>query len=608
MPTVTFLPQLVVEQASENELLLSVAERAGVLIDASCNGMGTCGVCKVKVECADPADFDEHELERLGDAERAAGYRLACRFPVMGDCVVTVPSIHGGSDRKKRMVRLPEGFSAGGRVRLRSVKVPKAKMDYQVNDVERLREALGMQELEVPFDLLDGLHRELSSKRGQVTAAIDGNLLTCVEAGQVGDCYGVAFDIGTTTVVGMLWDLQTAQLAGVATRTNYQSLYGADVISRIAFCMAEEGNLAVLQSKVMACCNDIVEELCAAAGIDARRIVDAVLDGNTTMAHLALGVSPESMSRTPFAPVFREAQDARADAIGLRINPRAKVHFLPIIAGHVGSDIVGMMLAADLEKLSGCHVAIDIGTNGEVVAVKGGRMLCCSTAAGPAFEGATIGCGMRAAPGAIEEVVFGEDGVAIKVIDGEAPVGICGSGLIDAVAQLLEWGIVDESGKMRTRGECLDACVPRALADLVEGEGLEVRFVLASGGEGGDVVISQNDIREVQLAKGAILAGIQTLMKELGMGEDDIDTVMLAGAFGNYIKRESALRIGLLPQVGVERVVPIGNAAGVGCCMALLSGEERVRAQRIAGATGHIELSRNEDFQDFYITAMTFAL
>lgn len=607
MPNVTFLPRLVSVEAEEGEVLLAVAERAGVLIDASCNGCGTCGVCKVRVECETPAAFDEHEIERLSESERSSGYRLACRVPVSGDCLVTVPSAHGGSDRKKKMVKLPDGFHAGERVVCWDVKVPKAKMDYQVNDVDRLRGALGMQGLHVPVGLLDLLHGQLSAKRGQVSVALDGDDLVYVKAGEGAGCYGAAFDIGTTTVVGMLWNLNTAELAGVATRTNYQSLHGADVISRIAFCMAESENLSVLQSKVMACCNDIVEELCEVAGIEADCIVDAVLDGNTTMAHLALGVSPESMSRTPFAPVFREAQDVRAESIGLAICPNAKVHFLPIIAGHVGSDIVGMMLAADLEKISGCHVAIDIGTNGEVVAIRDGRMLCCSTAAGPAFEGATIGCGMRAAPGAIEEVVFSEDGVRIATIDGEDPVGICGSGLIDAVAQLLEWNIVDESGKMRSRAECEAEGVPPALSRQVIGEGLDARFVLSQHEGLEDIVLSQGDIREVQLAKGAILAGIQTLMKELGMSVGDIDSVMLAGAFGNYIKRESALRIGLLPQVDIDRVRPIGNAAGVGCCMALLSHGERERAEKIARATGHIELSRNEDFQDFYITAMTFA-
>jgi uncharacterized 2Fe-2S/4Fe-4S cluster protein (DUF4445 family) len=252
------------------------------------------------------------------------------------------------------------------------------------------------------------------------------------------------------------------------------------------------------------------------------------------------------------------------------------------------------------------QVAIGIGTKGEVVAVKDGQMACCSTAAGPAFEGATIKCGMRAAPGAIEKVGMDGGEVSLETIDGADACGICGSGLIDAVACLLEVGVLDESGRMRTRGECVEAGVPALIAQRVDGEGLDARFVLTRREGCDDIVLTQGDIREVQLAKGAILAGVQTLMKELGIELGDLSSIMLAGAFGNYIDRESALRIGLLPQVDAGKVVPIGNAAGVGCCMALLSKEERLHAERVARKTRHVELSRNEDFQDFYIGAMTF--
>jgi uncharacterized 2Fe-2S/4Fe-4S cluster protein (DUF4445 family) len=263
-----------------------------------------------------------------------------------------------------------------------------------------------------------------------------------------------------------------------------------------------------------------------------------------------------------------------------------------------------MMLAAEIDKLQGNHVAIDIGTNGEVVAVRDGRMVCCSTAAGPAFEGACIRSGMRAAAGAIERVDVADGDISIAVIDDAAPLGLCGSGLIDAIAALLECGALLPSGRLLTREEAAD--LPPALAArMVEDDGAPA-FLLAESADGTPILLTQQDIREVQLAKGAILAGIQTLLQELGISEEDLDSVLLAGAFGNYIRRESALAIGLLPSVAAEKIVPIGNAAGAGASMALLSLHERQRAAELAATVRHVELSANEAFQEFYISAMQF--
>lgn len=563
---VVFFPSLKTAEVEPGSTVIKAAESAGVLIDASCNGMGTCGKCKVTI--------DGQEC-------------LACQTTVDRDMEIFIPSTHGGSDRKKKMVKLPDGFDINTKIRRFEVKVPKARMDYQLNDIDRIRAEIGMDDLVVDDNIIRNVHPALEAARGSVTVTTNGNRLIAIEGTNTSsnDVYGIAYDIGTTTVVGMLWDLNTGILIDVDTRTNYQSLYGADVISRIGYSLQEENGLAQLQEKAITCLNEITAGMCERNGIREVDICDATIVGNTTMSHLVWGVTPKSLSRTPFAPVFTEAQDTLACRLGINICPNANVHLLPNIAGHVGSDITAMMLASGISKMKGSHIAIDIGTNGEVVAIKDGHMACCSTAAGPAFEGATITQGMRAADGAIEKVVINNSGVSIQTI-GDAPaVGICGSGLIDAVAQLLDAGIVDESGKMLTE---------------------DGNFVLAQGDE--PVMLTQNDIREVQLAKGAILAGIQTLMKSLDMKLEDIDSVMLAGAFGNYIDIRSALRIGLLPQVCEDKVKAIGNAAGNGSSMALLSSRERANADEIARQVEHIELSCNEDFQDYYITAMTFSL
>lgn len=584
---VTFFPSLKSIEVESGITVIEAAESAGVLIDASCNGMGTCGKCKVKI--------DGKEV-------------LACQTVIDRDMDIYIPATHGGSDRKKKMVKLPEDFCFDSTIHRNYIKVPKAKMDYQLNDIDRTREAVNMPDLVVPEGVIQKLHNALDANRGNVTITTRENVLIDIVPE---DCstklYGIAYDIGTTTVVGMLWNLKDGTLIDVDTRTNYQSIYGADVISRISHTIQNEDGLEQLQSKVITCLNDITEGICKSNDINPLDIMDATIVGNTTMSHLIWGVNPKSLSRTPFAPVFSEARNMAAEMLGININPKANIHLLPNIAGHVGSDITAMILSSGIHRMKGSHIAIDIGTNGEIVAIKDGRLLCCSTAAGPAFEGATIEYGMRAASGAIEKVVI-DNTVTVSTIDNAKAIGICGSGLIDAVSELLKCGLVDDSGRMLSKEQTVEIGINDNIAShIVAGENGSA-FVLAdeSASKNGSILLTQNDIREVQLAKGAILAGIQTLMKELEMTIDDIDSIMLAGAFGNYINICSALKIGLLPQVDESKVIAIGNAAGNGSSMALLSAKSKKIADELVCNIEHIELSCNEDFQDYYISAMKF--
>lgn len=602
--TVTFLPSGVQTEVSSHETLLAAAGRAGVPIDAACGGAVKCGKCKVRITQGAVTPLSDAERALLSQTEVELGFRLACCAAAEGDLTVIVDDRHGGSTRKKSMAKLPEDFRFAPAVTLRTVTVPRATMEQQTDALQRLRAALDMPSLMPAAGALAALQQALDCKRGKVTAVLRGSELITVLGGEETACYGVAFDIGTTTVVGMLWDLATGEALANAARTNDQGVFGADVISRIQFSMTESGNLALLQKKVRFTLESILTELCLAAEISPLSIYDVTVVGNTTMSHLFLGVSPKPLSRTPFAPVFTEGQIIPAALLGLPVHPRAAVHLLPNIAGHVGSDITAMMLAAEIDKLQGNHVAIDIGTNGEVVAVSHGKLVCCSTAAGPAFEGACIRSGMRAAAGAIERVDMVNGDIAIAVIDDAAPIGLCGSGLIDAIAALLHCGALLPSGRLLTRDEAAEL-PPAIRARLVEENGAPA-FLLAESADGAPILLIQQDIREVQLAKGAILAGIQTLLQELGITEDDLDSVLLAGAFGNYIRRESALAIGLLPAVAVEQIIPIGNAAGAGASMALLSVEQRRHAASLATMARHVELSMNETFQECYISAMQF--
>lgn len=424
------------------------------------------------------------------------------------------------------------------------------------------------------------------------------------ECGQ--EVYGAAFDIGTTTVVGMLWNLSKVSLVDVIALTNPQSAYGADVISRITYSMQSEEHLQLLKDKVRGCLNEIITEFTLRHPIDRQNIVKATVVGNTTMSHLFLGLDPSSLARSPFEPAFHGSVEHTAGELGLQLRPSAVVSLLPNIAGHVGSDIVGVLLASEIKQLSGLRLAIDIGTNGEIVLAHNGRMLACSTAAGPAFEGARIQHGMRAAKGSIENVRIEDGEVKIRTIDNAEAIGICGSGLIDAVAQMLDAELINFKGNILSSEDAAARGISPGLTErLRRGQGGN-EFVLVWKDQGEDIVITQKDIREVQLAKGAVYGGIVVLMQCLGVEISQIDEIMLAGAFGSYINKRSILRIGMLPNVSEDKITHIGNAAGVGACMALLSEEERVRADVQAKEVEHIELALHPDFENEYVKAMYF--
>lgn len=420
------------------------------------------------------------------------------------------------------------------------------------------------------------------------------------------ESYGIAFDIGTTTVVGMLWNLNKNELIDVIAKTNPQSAYGADVISRITFSSESKNNLLIMKEKVRDCFNEMIDEFTAIYEINYVNIVKATVVGNTTMSHLFLGINPSSLARAPFEPVFYGPDIKTAKEMGLNMNSDAEIYLLPNIAGHVGSDIVGVLLASRLKKLTGLRLAVDVGTNGEIVIAYNGRMLTCSTAAGPAFEGACIHQGMRAAKGSIERVKIEDGEVQLQVIEDVEPIGICGSGLIDAIAQLLDTGIINFKGNILNADDAAARGVhSNLLARIRKGEdGNE--FVLAWIEQGQDIVITQKDIREVQLAKGAIYAGIMILFQCLGVEVSQLEEIILAGAFGNYISKKSALRIGLFPNVDDEKITHIGNAAGAGACMALLSKEERNHAVIQSREIEHVELATHPSFEMEYVKAMYF--
>ncbi|MCG8484672.1 MAG: ASKHA domain-containing protein [Clostridia bacterium] len=592
--------------ANEGDNLLKTAQKANILIDGTCAGKGRCGKCKVRVTSGKISEPNDIEKTLLKGTEIGEGYRLACCVSIEDDMTVVLPEFNSSSSRKKKLTYLPKNFVPNGNIKKYFIEIESASLENQKNDVKRIIEALPDNGYRIGSSLIPKIH-DLLKNNSKMTVTTNGRHIIALEKGNTtNSCYGIAFDIGTTTVVSMLWDLNEGKLIDIVAKTNPQNVFGADVISRILYSTESPENLSMLKMKIRDCFNDTIYTFKKNHGIDENHIYDATVVGNTTMSHLFLGVSPENLARSPFTPVFCDPIDMTAKELALKMNPAANVHLLSNIAGHVGSDIVGVLLATEMTQLKGLNLVIDVGTNGEILLSQDGRIITCSTAAGPAFEGAEIFQGMRASKGAIERVKIEDGEVNIEVIEDEEPIGICGSGLIDALAQMLDTGILDYTGKLDTQESAKEKGLADSLVSRLRKDKNGNEFVLAWGKTGDDVVITQKDIREVQLAKGAIYAGIKLMLNHIGAKAEDLQRIILAGAFGNYIKTESALKIGLFPNMKKDKVISVGNAAGAGACMALLSKDERKKAYAESQQVEHLELSTHTDFQTEYMNAMYF--
>jgi len=468
--------------------------------------------------------------------------------------------------------------------------------------LRRVRDALVDEGLEVSHGpaILPRLALVLEEDVTTITATVVGDHLVDVEPGDTRErMFGVSFDIGTTTVVATLVDLRSGAVAAVASTINRQASFGADVIARMGHAMTGPEAIEDLQQAVHATVNGLLEEVFAASGVDREHVYEAVVVGNATMLHLLLGVDPRSIALSPFVATFLEAQDLRAADAGFDIHPEGRVVLFPSIGAYVGADIVGDVVATGLAREPEKRLLVDVGTNGEIVCGNDERVVATAAPAGPAFEGGQILCGMRATEGAIEGVVLTNGRIELQVIGGagEVPRGLCGSGLIDVVAQLRLAGLLKANGLFRSDEEL--AGHPLA-AHVRDQGGLRV-FAITD-----DVVLTQLDVRELQSAKGAIATGIEVAMREIGYSAADLDEVLLAGSFGTYINPESARVLGLVPDVPVERIKAVGNTASEGAKMALMSFREREIAVELPGVIEYVELSGTPDFNDMFIANLGF--
>ena len=594
---VTFRPFDRTTRVPEGTTLFNAAHWIGLAIESTCGGRGTCGKCKVRVLAGD-VEVAPADRRWFTDAELAEGWHLACEAVLYTDAECLVPAL----------MRVPKAATMGlSRFVLLEPNVHKIhlvlaepSLEDVRSDVERLRDALDAEGYGLVADLRALRHLPIALRVAgyDVTAVLCGEHLVAVEPGDTTDvAYGVAVDVGTTTVVATLMDLRAGAAVAVSSNLNGQAPFGADVISRIARTRMDETAAAELQRTVVETIDGLLADVYAASAVTSEQVYEMVVAGNATMLHLLLGVDAHAISVAPFVPAFREPLDLPAAALGTDIHPEGRVQILPSIGAYVGADIVAGIQATGLTREPELRLFVDVGTNGEIVLGHAERVLASAAPAGPTFEGGHVKHGMRAADGAIEGVTFSDGEVRLQVIGDEPPRGICGSGLIDAVAQLRVAGLLDASGRL-------------ARADEVPGHPLGSRLVEEDGLRGfhltGDITLTQRDIRELQSAKGAIATGIAALMELMGVTADDLHQVLLAGSFGTYIDPQSARVIGLVPPVPVERITAAGNAAGEGAKMALLSFREREMAFDLLRRVEYVELSGRPGFNEAFIGSVGF--
>jgi uncharacterized 2Fe-2S/4Fe-4S cluster protein (DUF4445 family) len=587
----------------------------GIAIDSTCGGHGTCKKCKVRITGgAVPAS--NLDARAFTPDELRDGWRLACRAAATGDLSIEVPPLT--TRPKAATVGVGRQVILRPAVQKRYLELAEPSLSDQRSDAERLLDGLDDLEPRVDLPVLRALGRVLRAADYKVTAVVVDEVLIDVQPGDTtGSRYGIAFDLGTTTVVATLLDLSTGTPMAVGSMLSKQQPFGADVISRISAVMLEPGNLGRLTELAHSSLGDLVGEVCDAAGIDPLDVYEVALAGNATMTHLALGIDPEPLGVAPFILSARLLPEVLAADIGLQVHPRARAVVLPAFGAYVGGDITAGLLASGMNRDARTRLFIDIGTNCEIVLGSRDWLLATAAPAGPAFEGAAIRCGMRAADGAIEGVSLDPvprpgdgtaGGVTLKVIGDCAPAGLCGSGLVDAVASLIGTGLLDHSGRF-VPDEVAAGLAP-ALAGRLTMLGDERVFVLHWRDEPGDVAssiyLTQRDVRELQFAKAAIASGWNVLLEEAGLQARDVQQVLLAGSFGSYLSPANAIKLGLVPKLPVLRVVSAGNVAGEGAKMVLLSVRERAAALALLEEVRYVELSDRADFNDRFVEQLRF--
>lgn len=632
-PQVVFMPSGRRGRVEVGTSLLDAARQMGVEIESICGGLLTCGKCQVQVEAgifqkhglvsgaehvSPPNDEEQYLLQRLN----SQGCRLACSAYVQGDLLITVPEASRAHKQIIRKSATERAIDIAPAVRKVYVEVEKAELGEHRGDWGRLQDALANQwqldNLTIDLMALRRLQPALRKGKWAVTVTLwqDREVLD-VQPGYEEGVYGLAVDVGSTTVAGFLCNLRTGELLATESVMNPQVTYGEDLMSRISYAMTHSNGLDKMHTAIIDTLNRLAASAARQAGLRARDIHEAVFVGNTTMIHILLGIDPLELGGTPFALANRDSMDIKARDLGLRLHRSANVHVLPAEAGHVGADNVGVLIAEEPYNQDEIVLTVDVGTNAEIVLGNRDWMFSASSPTGPAFEGAQITFGMRAAPGAIERVridtqtlqarfrVIGEDAwsdawqlgpqVSLEAQPNHLAAGICGSGIIEAVAEMYLAGIIQPDGRFD----------PNLENELILWQGRKGAYILAAAEQsstGEPILVTQDDVRNIQLAKAALYAGAKLLMNRAGARA--VERIILAGAFGSYIDPKYAMILGLIPDCRLDRVYAVGNAAGDGARIALLNRHKRAEAQRIAHWIRYIETAVDEEFQTEFVNAM----
>jgi len=624
---VTFYPDNLTVLVEKDKTILSAALTAGIFINANCGGEGVCGRCKIILK---KGQVLAQSSGHISQESKKQGIHLACSTCVQSDLEVEIPvesriTLEGltqeeVSARIKKDYSEPEEiepvepaleldiFTHAPLAAKLFLELPKPNLDDKVSDLERLERQIKLVK-NIPFlhtslANLKSLGELLRSANWKVTATLakinDGAEIVQVEPENTSQKnYGIAFDIGTTTVSAQLVDLSSKVVLGSKATYNKQAAFGSDVITRIMYAKETDG-LEDLHEAVVGDMNGMIQELCRENFVDLNDVTCAVCAGNTTMIHLLLRVDPTYIRREPYVPTLNFIPVLRASEAQLRINPKGLLACVPGVASYVGGDVTAGVLSCGLYKQEKLGILIDIGTNGEIVLGNKDFLISAAASAGPAFEGSGVACGMRASKGAIQKVKINPEGfhVSYNVIGGGKPLGICGSGYIDIIAEMLKSGLMDKGGKIKDK-------IHKRFRQVPNGKEFIVVFAEDSG-TGTEIVINEADIENLKRAKGAIYSAVSILVKHMGLTFNDIDKIYIAGGFGTYLEMSNAIAIGLLPDLEREKFVFVGNSSLAGARQMLLSSQAMEKANEIARMITYFELSVEPGYMDEYMAALFF--
>ena len=596
-------------KAPYGQTIFEALQKSDINLESDCGGMGKCGKCKVHV-LSSLGPPSKEAVELLSPEEIRQGIRLACRTPMHTDVLIQIGKI----DPDQEYYQI---LKTGERpliyfdplIQKRLVMLPPEARDQGISYFDQIKLALGTenQNMTASLDCLRNLPMLIEKTGGHGTAVLhDNTLMAWQRKDELEKSYGLAFDLGTTTLVGKLIDLNSGIEVAAVSRLNSQVKYGSDIISRLKYIKSNRGGLGKVNKLLVQDLTGITERLLEVEGLRQRDIFIAVAAGNTTMQHILLKIDPGSIAGAPFAPVLTDGLIIKSNDIGLDLHPEALLYVIPVKSGYIGGDLISMIIASGAaEQDKQIILGLDLGTNGEIFLGNRTRLITCSAAAGPALEGARISSGMTARTGAIEQVHTEGGKLRYQTIGNIKPKGLCGSGLVDLAAVMLHCGIIDLEGLIRQQ----TADVENALDERVIQKNSICDFLVASPEESFDqrrIFLTQRDVRELQLAKGAVAAGIEILMKEMQIGTKDIDRIYLAGALGNYINPYSAMRIGMLPTVDAEKIKSLGNAASTGASMVLLSKSYWQKTIDLSRSISYIELSTHPEFTEHFINNLDF--